>query len=102
MFAIGVSARLVSIDAVKGAENAERHRDPAPEWLRRRPGQRRVIDPEIFEQLVARITGDAPLPDAALAALLDDPEAYACACELDAIWHLTGTLEPPPSPDRPA
>jgi hypothetical protein len=42
------------------------------------------------------------LPDAALAALLDDPEAYACACELDAIWHLTGTLEPPPSPDRPA
>jgi len=57
-----------------------------------------VTDPEIFEQLVARITGDTPLPDAALAALLDDPATYACACELDAIWHLTGTLEPPPDP----
>lgn len=57
-----------------------------------------MIDPETFEQLVARITADTPLPDAALATLTDDPEAYACACELDVIWRLAGEL-PPPSAD---
>lgn len=57
-----------------------------------------MTDPALFEQLVARITGDTPLPDAALADLLDAPAIYACACELDAIWHLTGTLKPPPEP----
>ena len=56
-----------------------------------------MIDPETFEQLVARITADTPLPDTALPDLTDDPEAYACACELDVIWRLTGELPPPPS-----
>lgn len=60
-----------------------------------------MIDPEIFEHLVARITGDAPPGDAALLELSDDPAAYACACELDVIWRLAGALKPPPS-DAPA
>lgn len=52
-----------------------------------------MTDPETFERLVNRITGDAPLSDAEFAALLDDPATYACALELDAIWHLVGTMK---------
>lgn len=86
-FATFERIRLIRIDAVKGAAYAETHR----------PGRNRVIDPETFEQLVARITADTPPPDAALPDLTDDPEAYACACELDVIWRLTGELAPPSS-----
>lgn len=60
-----------------------------------------MIDPETFERLVARITADTPLPDAALPDLTDDPAAYACACELDVIWRLTGELKPPSSDNGP-
>lgn len=91
-FATAERIRLIRIDAVKGAAYAERHR----------PGRNRVIDPETFEQLVARITADTPLPDAALPDLTDDPDTYACACELDVIWRLTGELKPPPSDDGSA
>ncbi len=59
--------------------------------------QGRAIDPERFDQLVARITADEPLTDAAFVDLLDAPDSYACASELDVIWHVTGTLKPPPS-----
>lgn len=90
-FATAERARLIRIDAVKGAAYAERHRS----------GRNRVIDPETFEELVARITADTPLPDAALPDLTGDPEAYACACELDVIWRLTGELAPPSS-DTPS
>lgn len=83
-FATFERVRLIRIDVVKGAAYAERHRS----------GRSRVIDPETFEALVARITADTPLPDAALPDLTDDPEAYACACELDVIWRLTGELNP--------
>lgn len=61
-----------------------------------------MIDPETFERLVARITADTPLPDASLPELTDDPDIYACACELDVIWRLTGELKPPPSDNGPA
>lgn len=86
-FATAERIRLIRIDAVKGAAYAEGHR----------PGQNRVIDPATFEQLIARITADTPLPDAALPDLTDDPATYACACELDVIWRLTGELAPPSS-----
>ena len=75
------------IDAVKGTAYAERYR----------PGRNRVIDPETFEALVARITADTPLPDAEFPDLTDDPEVYACACELDTVWRLAGELTPPSS-----
>lgn len=48
-----------------------------------------------FARLVTSITGDGPFTDAELCDLLADPGAQALACELDAIWHLTGTLAPP-------
>lgn len=54
------------------------------------------IDPETFERLVARITADTPLSDAELEALRRDPASYACAAELDAIWHLVGGLDSAP------
>lgn len=91
-FATAERIRLIRIDAVKGAAYAERHR----------AGRNRVIDPETFEQLVARITADTPLPDAALPDLTDDPDIYACACELDVIWRLTGELKLPSSDNGPA
>jgi hypothetical protein len=56
-----------------------------------------VIDPEIFEQLVTRITAETPPSDAELLELADDPAIYACACELDVIWRLTGALKSPSS-----
>lgn len=56
-----------------------------------------VPDAERLEQLVERITGPEPLSDAAFAAIQLDPVGYACALELDVIWHLTGTFAPPPS-----
>ena len=86
-FATAERIRLIRIDAVKGAAYEERHRS----------GRNRVIDPERFEELVASITADTPLPDEALPDLADDPDTYACACELDVIWRLTGELNPPPS-----
>lgn len=86
-FATAEHIRLSRIDAVKGAAYAERHR----------AGRNRVIDPETFEELVARITADTPPADTALPDLTDDPEAYACACELDVIWRLAGELSPPSS-----
>jgi hypothetical protein len=52
------------------------------------------IGPEAFAQLVDRITGDDPVSDAEFAAMLRDPAAYACAAELEMIWHLAGTLGP--------
>lgn len=45
-------------------------------------------------RLVVAITGDAPPTDAALRALLDDRRTGALACELEAIWHVVGTLSP--------
>jgi len=51
------------------------------------------IGPEAFAQLVDRITGDGPVSDADFAAMLRDPAIYACAAELEILWHLAGTLD---------
>lgn len=50
------------------------------------------IAPPEFARIVAAIVGDMPPTDADLAALSDDPAVQACAEELDAIWHVVGTL----------
>lgn len=60
-----------------------------------------MIDPDIFEQLVARITAETPPSDAELLELADDPAIYACACELDVIWRLTSALKSPSSTTAP-
>jgi len=53
---------------------------------------RSPIAPPEFARIVAAITGDPPPADADLAVLSDDPAVQACVAELDAIWHLAGTL----------
>ena len=59
--------------------------------------------PDAFADLVDLITGDVPLSDAQFAALLRDRSSQAYASELEAIWHIAGTLDPAPpsglSPD---
>lgn len=59
------------------------------------------IAPEVFERLVALVMGEEEFSNAEIDQLLRNPANYACFCELDAVWRLSGGMDPllPPSSD---